>query len=65
MKCRIEVQRLQYAMFEIDVPDEATGDEIEQKALECVTEWKTIGNPYIEWFDDITPYQEELEHLPS
>ena len=58
MKCRIEVQRSQSAVVEIEVPDEATGDEIENKAIARVTTWNTIGCPYIEYFEDITPYDE-------
>jgi hypothetical protein len=64
MKCQIEVRRMQYAFVEIEVPDDATGDEIEHKAIQSVTTWKTLGSPYIEEFDDITPYPEE-EPTPS
>ena len=64
MKCRIEVRRLQSAIVEIEVPDKAAGDEIENKAIESATTWDTIGRTYIEEFDDITPYDEE-ELTPS
>jgi hypothetical protein len=53
----IEVRRMQYAHVEIEVPDEATGDEIEAKAIQSATEWKPLGNPYIEHFEDITDYE--------
>jgi hypothetical protein len=57
MKCSIEVRRMQYAFVEIEVPDEATGDEIEQQAIASVTTWTTMGNPYIEYFEDLTDYE--------
>jgi hypothetical protein len=53
MKCRIEVQRLQYAIVEIESSGEETGDEIEKKAIESVTDWNTQGNPYIEFYEEL------------
>jgi hypothetical protein len=60
MKCFIEVHQMQHAFVEIEVPDDASGNDIEQKAIASVTEWKPLGNAYIEYFEDITPYEEEL-----
>jgi hypothetical protein len=59
MRCRIELQKLQATFVEIEVPDDADGDQIYDAALKKVETRSDVGNPNIEYYEEI------CEDLPS
>ena len=64
MRYEVCLEKMQVAIVEVDLPEDANADQMYQAAMQQPHEWKDHGNPDIH---DVIEYPppEELETMPS
>jgi hypothetical protein len=62
MKYEVCLEKMQVALVEVELPDDATHDQIYRAAMQQPHEWKDHAYPDIH---DVLEYPEEREHPPS